>query len=416
MKPAVLSLLLVIPFLLGADEFSVKKFGAKGDGKTDDTEAIQAAANAAHKRTRVFRKMGNQPPSSAFGTGQTVTFPPGVYKVTKTIRFSGYVSVAGTDGSAMIQWHGEEHGTIFDIHAFRNRVEKLIFAGGGTHLRISNKNIDKTMVTIRDCQFLYADKIAVLLEPAQGANHLSEQTLIEGCLFSKNHQCVQNFGDLMEIRNCWVDQTQPQMADGAAFINRYGTMRIAFCCLTPSANPEKGPLYYHNARWVDNYGRFEAESVRFGGEGGGLPAVYSYGKVAAKHPWSGGGRIVIRNSLIACGQMARENGGVIRLFALPSQIVLENNYEMTVVPFIVLDPSLDVEAEIKKNPRGTSIARYHIFNNRMANPAVNAVPVELKRFFTKESDCKFAEIKARPIPAEITRSKKAESPRSRKGK
>ena len=78
MKSALLPLLFVIPFLIGADEFSVKKFGAKGDGKTDDTEAIQAAANAAHKRTRVFRKMGNQPPSSAFGTGQTVTFPPGV--------------------------------------------------------------------------------------------------------------------------------------------------------------------------------------------------------------------------------------------------------------------------------------------------------------------------------------------------
>ncbi|MBQ6599322.1 MAG: hypothetical protein IJH79_17370 [Lentisphaeria bacterium] len=402
MKPAVLSLLLVIPFLLGADEFSVKKFVAKGDGKTDDTEAIQAAANAAHKRTRVFRKMGNQPASSAFGTGQTVTFPPGVYKVTKTIRFSGYVSAAGTDGSAMIQWHGEDHGTIFDIRSFRNRVEKLIFAGGGTHLRVGNKNIDKTMVTIRDCQFFYADKIAVLLEPAQGANHLSEQTLIEACLFSKNARCVQNYGDLMEIRNCWVDQTQPQMADGAAFINRYGTMRIAFCCLTPSANPDKGPLYYHNARWVDNYGRFEAESVRFGGEGGGIPAVYNYGKVASKHPWSGGSRISIRNCLIACGQMARENGSVIRLFALPSQIVVENNYEMTVVPFILCDPALDVEAEIKKNPKGSAMIRYHIFNNRMANPAVNAVPAELKRFFTKESDCRFAEIKARPVPAEIT--------------
>ena len=119
MKSAVLSLLFALPILIGADEFSVKKFGAKGDGKTDDTAAIQAAVTAAHKRTRVFRKMGNQPPSSAFGTGQTVTFPPGVYKVTKTIRFSGYVSVAGTDGSAMIQWHGEDHGTIFDIRSFR---------------------------------------------------------------------------------------------------------------------------------------------------------------------------------------------------------------------------------------------------------------------------------------------------------
>ena len=400
-KYPLLALIAVFP-VLAAGDFNVRKFGAIGDGKKDDTEAIQAAATAADKQTRHFRSFGRHGKSSSFGTGQTVTFPPGVYKISRTIRIGSHVSLSGVDGTPMMQWHGEKDGVMFNFHPFRTRVERMIFTGGGTQLRFANKNIDKTMITIRDCQFLYADGIAIKLEPAPNADHLSTQTLIDGCLFSKNYQCVQNYGDLMEIRNSWVDQAQPQMADSAAFINRYGTMRIAFCCLTPSANPDKGPLYYHNARWVDNYDRFEADSVRFGGEGGGIPAVYNYSREASRHPWTGGGRVRIVNSLLGCGQAKRENGAVIRLFALPAQIVLTDNYYMSLVPFLVCDPVLDVPALLEKNPAGCSKIRYHIFNNKIYSSEINAVPMELKQFFSKESDCSFGPVKPRPIPKEIT--------------
>ena len=406
MKYNFLFLLLTACCLLGAGEFNVKKFGAKGDGKTDDTEAIQKAFKAAGKKLRYFRNHGKHPKASYYGTGITVTFPHGVYKVSKTISVGSDISLAGKDSSPMIKWYGPDDGVMFNIHPHRTRVEKMSFAGAGIQLKFSNPNVDKTMITIRDCQFFYAEKMAVQLEPRPGVNHLSSQTLIEGCLFSKNKRCVQNYGDLMEIRNCWVDQAQPQLADGAAFINRYGTMRLAFCCLTPSANPDKGPLYYHNARWVDNYDRFEAESVRFGGEGGGIPAVYNYAGHAKAHPWSNGGRVAIYNSLLGCGQMRRENGCIIRLMALPAQIVIENCYNMSVVPFIVCDPSLDVAAAVKKNPRGTARISYHIFNNKISFKNVCQVPEELKRFFRKESDCIFGKVIPRPIPTEVTGKRK----------
>ena len=388
--------------LLSGSEFDVKKFGAKGDGKTDDTEAIQKAVKAAAQKVRCFRNHGRHPKSSYYGTGVTVTFPHGVYKVSRTITVGSDVSLAGEDGSPMIKWYGPDDGVMFRICPHRTRVEKMCFAGAGIQLDFSNKNVDKTMITLRDCQFFYAENMAVVLEPGQGVGHLSSQTLIEGCLFSKNKRCVQNYGDMMEIRNCWVDQAQPQLADGAAFINRYGTMRLAFCCLTPSANPDKGPLYYHNARWVDNYDRFEADSVRFGGEGGGIPAVYNYAGYARNHPWSQGGRVAIFNSLLGCGQMRRENGCVIRLMALPAQIVIENCYNMSVVPFIVCDPGLDVAAEVKKSPKGTSRISYHIFNNKTGMFPVCRVPEELKMFFRKGSDCAFGKVVPRPIPAEVT--------------
>ena len=406
MKHTILLALLFLAPGLFAGEFNVKKFGAVGDGRADDTKAIQAAFNAAAQKARTANRYGKHPRSSYFGSMPEVTFPHGVYKITKTINVRMFVSLSGVSGSSIIRWHGAENETMFKITAFRTAVEKLIFAGGAVQLHFSNRNLDKTLINIRDCQFLYASDIAVKLEPVKGISHLSALTSIERCLFSKNYRCVQNFGDLMDIRNVWVDQTQPQMADGAAFINRYGTMRIAFSCLTPSANPEKGPDYYHNARWVDNYNRFEADSVRFGGEGGGIPICYNFAKAATKHPATDGGRIAIYNSLIACGQQRRENGAVIRLFRLPSQITIRDCYGIGVTPLIVLDPALNIAEEKKKNPNGLRNARYHISNTLFYNRKINAIPVELKPFFTSDSDCSFEKILPRPIPRKITDTRK----------
>lgn len=403
MKKISALLLLLICCCLSAN-FNVKKFGAKGDGVTDDTKAIQAAFTAAAKSARTANSYGKYPRSSYYGSSPMVVFPHGKYKISETINVGSFVSFSGAGGSPMLVWAGEENGMMFNIAAYRTIVEKLIFIGGGVQLYFSNKNLDKTMITIRDCQFLYASEIAVRLEPSKGADHLSAQSLIEGCLFSKNFRCVQNYGDLMEVRNVWVDLAQPYMADGAAFINKYGTMRIAFSCLTPSANPNKGPWYYHNARWVDNYSRFEADNVRFGGEGGGIPVVYNYSKAPKTHPMSdGSSRVIITNSLIACGQVRRENGSVVRLFELPMQLVIRDCYGIGGIPLILCDPSLNVAESFKQNPRGLGNARYHVSNNILHNRNINAVPEELKPLFTKDSDCVFAKLVPRQIPAEITK-------------
>ena len=401
------ALLLICALSLGYANFNVKKFGAVGNGIADDTKAIQAAFTAAAKSARTGNSYGKHPKSSYFGSSPMVVFPHGKYKITSTINVGNFVGFTGEGGLPILQWAGDEKGVMFNIFAYRSFVEKLVFVGGGIQLKFSNKNLDKTMITIRDCQFLYASEMAVLLEPSKGANHLSSQTLIEGCLFSKNYRCVQNYGDLMEIRNIWVDLAQPYMADGAAFINKYGTMRIAFSCLTPSANPDKGPWYYHNARWVDNYARFEADDVRFGGEGGGIPVVYNYSKAAARHPYSdGSSRVIIRNSLIACGQLKRENGSVVRLFELPTQLIIRDCYGIGGIPLILCDPSLNVGESLKKNPQGLKNVIFHVSHNVLHHRDINAVPEELKQFFSKDSDCTFKKLVPRSIPTEITKPAK----------
>lgn len=68
----------------GAGDGNVRDFGAKGDGKTDDTAAVQAALEA--------------------GSG-SVYFPKGIYRITRTIELNlqtiGYSSVR-SEGSAQI--------------------------------------------------------------------------------------------------------------------------------------------------------------------------------------------------------------------------------------------------------------------------------------------------------------------------
>jgi hypothetical protein len=73
---------------------NVRDFGARGDGETDDTAAIQAAVNQ----------------------GGNIVFPSGTYNISSPIIISGdegYVSLIG-DGNVVLQWAGETAGWMID--------------------------------------------------------------------------------------------------------------------------------------------------------------------------------------------------------------------------------------------------------------------------------------------------------------
>lgn len=70
---------------------NVKTYGAKGDGTTDDTAAIQSCFNAAKQMCL----------DGGF-YGITVMFPPGVYKITATITIPIYVNISGSGLNATI--------------------------------------------------------------------------------------------------------------------------------------------------------------------------------------------------------------------------------------------------------------------------------------------------------------------------
>lgn len=122
---------------------NVKNFGSKGDGKTDDTAAIQAAIDSIplfwnelkepqkFPQGKVNRYTINQP--------YVLFFPAGTYRVSKSLRanFRNRLTIMGY--GARVIWDGSEFGTLFDLRNSNLLTVKGFFIDGngrlGTALR-----------------------------------------------------------------------------------------------------------------------------------------------------------------------------------------------------------------------------------------------------------------------------------------
>lgn len=98
--------------------FNIRAFGAKGDGTTDDTTAIQAAITAAGV------------------TGGIVLVPTGTYRLTTGLAITGdRVSLIGQGRSSVLKWDAAFSGTLIDISAttgnlrYNNAVKDLYIWG-----------------------------------------------------------------------------------------------------------------------------------------------------------------------------------------------------------------------------------------------------------------------------------------------
>ncbi len=184
------------------------KPAAKGDGVADDTEAIQAALNMANKAM----------------TGTSIYFPPGTYRITKTLTLGNNVKNARLQGvllvghgrSTVFAWDGEDKGRMFWlIGAANTRYVGIVWDGRGKaavgidhsarHFETELRHQHEAFLNFTDAGIRIGAPV-----PANVPSFASAEILYENCLFENCKRGVallafndyDNTFDGCEFRKC----------------------------------------------------------------------------------------------------------------------------------------------------------------------------------------------------------------------
>lgn len=136
--------------------FNVRDFGAKGDGKTDDTAAVQRALNKLNeervKQKMILGNMGGLPCGVWHGPCGELYFPRGIYRITSTLVGEAGLKITGEDGS-ILDASGLKAPTLYLHKAFNVTVENMTFHGGETQILFWTANQDSAAIVIRASTF-----------------------------------------------------------------------------------------------------------------------------------------------------------------------------------------------------------------------------------------------------------------------
>lgn len=235
---------------------NVKDFGAKGDGVTDDTIAIQKAVNAsedvARKWSLFTRHWGNLVRGTDRGPAPEILFPRGTYRISNAIVLGRYAYLRGLEG-ALIQQTVPDCDIFYFHRVVLAQVENLQFEGGAVQLHFWTNNRMAQLSVLR-CQFSNSAAAAIenlsltkrvdpgvegfkttvpwapyevkwedgmprltKSDPANLSTWFNSTLVnIRHCNFDNAMQAMNIGGDTIAISDCTI-QTNPQM-EGAAIL------------------------------------------------------------------------------------------------------------------------------------------------------------------------------------------------------
>lgn len=281
-----------------AQPINVKDFGAKGDGQTDDTAAIQAAIKAVGGISQPY------PGTAYYCEMRELLFPPGQYRLTDTLQI-GNGRLRG-DGAVIEQTDPAKD--IFETgYAWRLDLSGFTFLGGRNQLVLHNPNLDTGQIHLEKCRFYGARGVAL------DVDIVSTTLAIRDCIFLACHQVWINKGcDQAIMSDCWIT-TDAEMRSCAAIEHRGGRLIIEDLCGVPLVNGA-------DQRWIDNYGgNLTCRSVRFGGEGGGITPIVNF----ARYGPTWGPTILLDDCFVAANGNAKRNC-VVYLEEVPNQLQIRD--------------------------------------------------------------------------------------------
>jgi len=295
---------------------SVKDFGAKGDGKTDDTESIIKAIKNSESKSVSTNQLNGRNLAIYGGLTPTVYFPAGVYLISKKINFATYVSIAA-DKAIMTPSteFAKSSDFAFSLIGWQCKIAGLQFIGFKNAVEINNNNLDAGKIEIDNCDFI-ENQTAIKLT-AQ-----SSISIIHNSRFYNNQKVlIIERGDKVIFEENWVTSGNLAGDNDAQIINK-AVLNFYNNLLVPTP-PQKGA---REPAWINNFGSLIVENTRQGGEPGSFTLVNNFAEAETKYPLIPTS-VVIKNS--DCYAVYRTNGNmpepaVLRLYALPNQIVLED--------------------------------------------------------------------------------------------
>jgi hypothetical protein len=146
---------------------NVKDYGAKGDGKHNDSPAIQAAINAASGFSI----------DSATGSGSAVSIflPSGKYRLSKQLSIGAYTTLFGDRAILM----PDKDVSAMQISGYQNNISNLVFIGGSNGISIATGNVSTCVINIEHCEFQTQTLTAI----ESDINSHSTLINISGCKF-----------------------------------------------------------------------------------------------------------------------------------------------------------------------------------------------------------------------------------------
>jgi hypothetical protein len=360
-------------------------WGAKGNGTTDDRNAIGHAVGASSSTRKDGKEIHDRTEGSWIASIAPVVFSGPAYNISSAISCDAFNIFLSRSRSRLRQTKSTE--THFHMgNAFRCAVIGLQFVGGKHAIWYYNENIDQGRLVVRDCSFQLTNDYAIRVGGSGSKNDTnSTNVLIENCEFYSCKQIAENSADQFLLKNCWVWLHYTKTpANTAAFVNRGFQMIFEQMFGVPDIDdPAHGKLA--NVRWVDNYNRFYARDCRFGGESGGIGTVWHF---APPDGSANGPAIEIYGGYLAAGQALDPAAGVIHLRThVPQLVVIHGTRGIDQVPVIANTGSLNLDTYFDAyspvgGPSASEKFRFSVDANLMSAPG--AMPPQLFGFLTQK--------------------------------
>jgi hypothetical protein len=167
-----------------------RDFGAVGDGKTDDTAALQKALDAVRQANRKF---------------PVLYLPAGNYRITRTLYLtreqqdeSQNIMILGEDpATTVIRWDGPAGGVMFDYGAWYCKVGRLTLDGAG-HAGTAVAHGRRFATYNEFCDMVFRDVGFGIEAGAKGGEGIAESVVMR-CRFlrcTKAGISLQNFNSL----------------------------------------------------------------------------------------------------------------------------------------------------------------------------------------------------------------------------